>query len=92
MDWPETLIHSAELNCLYCQAHRSHTRFNRVNRGNELTVCRCHQLQGFTICIVVPLFAGSQLMPQHVVLLQGVLQGKPSKQVVCKIGLSEAGQ
>jgi transposase-like protein len=88
--WLEKHFHREGLKCPHCQADHEQARFFRVNRGSGLAVYRCQQCQGIYHLYSGTLFAGSQLAPQQVVLLlQGVLQGKPSKQVARELGLSE---
>jgi transposase-like protein len=61
-----------------------------VNRGSGLTVYRCLRCDGIYHLYSGTLFAESQLTPEQVVLLlQGVLQGKPSTQLGREIGLTE---
>ncbi len=88
--WLEKHFHPDGLKCPHCQADHEHGRFFRVNRGSGLPVYRCQNCEGVYHLYRGTLFAGSQLAPPHVVLLlQGVLQGQPSKQLARELGLTE---
>jgi transposase-like protein len=88
--WLESHFHPEGLKCPHCQAGQEQARFFRVNHGSGLPVYRCRSCQGIYHLYSGTLFAGSQLAPQHVVLLlQGVLQGKPSKQLARELALTE---
>ena len=88
--WVERHFHPQGLKCPHCQAGRDEARFFRVNRGSGLTVYRCLRCDGIYNLYSETLFADSQLTPEQVVLLlQGVLQGKPSQQIGREIGLTE---
>ncbi len=88
--WVEQHFHPQGMKCPHCQAGRDEARFFRVNRGSGLTVYRCLRCDGIYNLYSGTLFADSQLTPEHVVLLlQGVLQGKPSQQIAREIGLTE---
>lgn len=88
--WLESHFHAEGLKCPHCQAGQEQARFFRVNHGSGLPVYRCRSCQGIYHLYSGTLFAGSQLAPQQVVLLlQGVLQGKPSKQLARELGLTE---
>lgn len=88
--WVEQHVHPQGLKCPHCHAPREQARFFRVNRGSGLTVYRCLGCDGIYSLYSGTLFAESQLTPEQVVLLlQGVLQGKPSQQLGREIGLTE---
>jgi hypothetical protein len=88
--WVERHFHPQGLKCPHCQAPREQARFFRVNRGSGLTVYRCLCCDGIYNLYSETLFADSQLAPEQVVLLlQGILQGKPSAQLGREIGLTE---
>jgi transposase-like protein len=88
--WIERHFHPQGLKCPHCQAPREHARFFRVNRGSGLTVYRCLGCDGIYHLYSGTLFAESQLRPEQVVLLlQGVLQGKPSAQLGRELDLTE---
>jgi len=88
--WLEKHFHPQGLRCPHCQASRDAARFFRVNRASGLRVYRCEQCDGIYNLYSGTVFAGSQLTPPHVVLLlQGILQGKPSNQLAREIGLTE---
>lgn len=88
--WVEQHFHPQGLKCPHCQAPRDQARFFRVNRGSGLTVYRCLGCDGIYHLYSGTLFAESQLTPEQVVLLlQGVVQGKPSAQLGREIGLTE---
>ncbi len=88
--WIERYFHPQGLKCPHCQAPPQQARFFRVNRGSGLTVYRCLRCDGIYHLYSGTLFAESQLTPEQVVvLLQGVLQGKPSAQLGREIGLTE---
>lgn len=88
--WVEQHFHPQGLKCPHCQAARDQARFFRVNRGSGLTVYRCLGCDGIYHLYSGTLFAESQLTPEQVVLLlHGVLQGKPSAQLGREIGLTE---
>jgi transposase-like protein len=90
MAWLEKHFHPKGLKCPHCQAGPEQARFFRVNHGSGLAVYRCQSCQGIYHLYSGTLFAGSQLAPQHVVLLlQGILQGKSSKQLARELGLTE---
>src|SRR3990172_9056993 len=87
--WIEQHFHPQGMKCPHCQAGRDEARFFRVNRGSGLTVYRCLRCDGIYNLYSGTLFADSQLTPEYVVLLlQGVLQGKPSQQIAREIGLT----
>lgn len=88
--WIERHFHPQGLKCPHCQAAREQARFFRVNRGSGLTVYRCLRCDGVYHLYSGTLFAESQLTPeQMVLLLQGVLQGKPSAQLGREMGMTE---
>lgn len=88
--WLEKHFHPEGLKCPHCQAGHEEGRFFRVNRGSGLSVYRCQRCDGVYNLYSGTMFAGSQLTPVHVVLLlRGVLQGKPSNQLAREIGLTE---
>ena len=88
--WVERHFHPQGMKCPHCQAPREQARFFRVNRGSGLTVYRCLRCDGIYHLYSGTLFAESQLTPEHVVLLlQGILQGKPSAQIGREMGLTE---
>ena len=88
--WVERHFHPQGLKCPHCQAPREQARFFRVNCGSGLTVYRCLRCDGIYHLYSGTLFAESQLTPEQVVLLlHGVLQGKPSAQLGREIGLTE---
>jgi transposase-like protein len=88
--WIERHFHPQGLRCPHCQAPRQQARFFRVNGGSGLPVYRCLRCDGIYHLYSGTLFAESQLTPEQVVLLlQGVLQGKPSAQLGREIGLTE---
>lgn len=88
--WIERHFHPQGLMCPHCQASRNQARFFRVNRGSGLTVYRCLRCDGIYHLYSGTLFAESQLTPEQVVLLlHGVLQGKPSAQLGRELDLTE---
>ena len=88
--WLEQHFHPTGLRCPHCGARPSAARLFRVNAGSGLPVYRCRQCQGIYTLYSGTVFAGSQLAPEHVVLLvRGVLQGQPSAQLAREIGLTE---
>jgi transposase-like protein len=88
--WLEKHFHPEGLICPHCQASQAEAHFFRVNRGSGLSVYRCQRCDGVYNLYSGTVFAGSQLTPLHVVLLlRGVLQGKPSNQLAREIGLTE---
>jgi transposase-like protein len=88
--WIERHFHPHGLRCPHFQAPRQQARFFRVNGGSGLPVYRCLRCDGIYHLFSGTLFAESQLTPEQVVLLlQGVLQGKPSAQLGREIGLTE---
>lgn len=88
--WIERHFHPQGLRCPHCQATHEQARFFRVNRGSGLTVYRCLCCDGIYHLYSGTLFAESQLTPEQVVLLlQGVLQGKSSRQIGRELGLTE---
>jgi transposase-like protein len=88
--WLERHFHPQGLRCPHCQASRQEAWFFRVNAGSGLPVYRCQRCRGIYHLYSGTVFAGSQLAPSHVVLLlRGVLQGQPSKQLARELGLTE---
>ena len=88
--WIERYFHPQGWKCPHCQASRQQARIFRVNRGSGLAVYRCLNCDGIYHLYSGTLFAESQLTPEQVVLLlQGVLQGKPSAQIGREIGLTD---
>ncbi len=88
--WLMQHFHPDGLACPHCGAPHTHARFFRVNRGSGLEVYRCQRCAGIYHLYSGTVFEGSQLTPMHVVLLlRGVLQGQPSKQLAREIGLTE---
>jgi transposase-like protein len=88
--WIEKHFHPQGLKCVHCQASLQEARFFRVNRGSGLPVYRCLRCAGIYHLYSGTLFAESQLSPEQVVLLlQGVLQGKSSRQLGRELGLTE---
>jgi transposase-like protein len=90
LDWLDQHFHPRGLNCPHCGASRDESRVFRVNKGSGLPVYRCRCCTGVYNLYSQTLFAGSQLSaPQVVLLLQGILQGKTSKQLARELGLTE---
>ena len=88
--WLEQHFHPLGLQCPHCGAPRTEARFFRMNAGSGLPGWRCHQCQGIYNLYSGTVFAGSQLVPAHVVLLlRGVLPGQPSAQLARDLGLTE---
>ena len=90
LDWLEQHFHAQGVCCPHCGASRDEARLFRVNRGSGLPVYRCQHCDGIYNVYSQTVFAGSQLTaPQVVLLLQGVLQGKPSRQLGRELNLTE---
>ncbi len=90
LDWLEQHFHPHGIGCPQCGASRDEARLFRVNRGNGLPIYRCRRCDGIYNVYSQTLFAGSQLTaPQVVLLLQGVLQGKTSRQLGRELGVTE---
>jgi transposase-like protein len=90
LDWLEQHFHAQGICCPRCGASRDEARLFRVNRGSRLPVYRCRRCDGIYNVYSQTVFAGSQLTaPQVVLLLQGVLQGKPSRQLGRELDLTE---
>ena len=90
MAWLEQHFHPSGLRCPHCHAPRDAARLFRINSGSGLPVYRCHHCQGIYNLYSGTVFAGSQLVPEHVVLIvRGVLQGQPSAQLAREIGVTE---
>ena len=88
--WLEHHFHPTGLRCAHCHAPHEEARFFRVNAGSGLPVYRCHRCQGIYHLYSGTVFAGSQLVPEHVVLIgRGVLQGQPPAQLAREIGVTE---
>ncbi len=88
--WLEQYFHPSGLHCPHCHAPRDDARLFRINSGSGLPVYRCHHCQGIYHLYSGTVFAGSQLVPEHVVLIvRGVLQGQPTAQLAREIGLTE---
>jgi transposase-like protein len=88
--WLEKHFHPQGLKCPHCQASRDAARWFRVNRASGLNVYRCAVCDGIYNLYSGTVFAGGQLTPPQVVLLlQGILQGKPSNQLAREIGLTD---
>ena len=87
--WLEQHFHPAGLRCPHCQASRTEARLFRVNAGSGLPVYRCRRCQGIYNLYSGTVFAGSHLVPEHVVLIvRGVLQGQPTAHLAREIGLT----
>jgi transposase-like protein len=88
--WLETHFHPDGFGCPHCGAARDDAWFFRVNAGSGLPVYRCRHCRGIYHLYSGTVFAGSQLPPgQVLLLLRGVLQGQPSKQMARELGLTE---
>jgi transposase-like protein len=88
--WLEQHFHPSGLCCPHCEAPRQDARLFRINAGSGLPVYRCRRCQGIYNLYSATVFAGSQLVPEHVVLIvRGVLQGQPSAHLAREIGLTE---
>ncbi len=88
--WLEHHFHPTGLRCPHCATPRDAARLFRINAGSGLPVYRCHRCQGIYNLYSGTVFAGSHLVPEHVVLLvRGVLQGQPSAHLAREIGLTE---
>lgn len=88
--WLEKHFHPDGFGCPHCGAARDDAWFFRVNAGSGLSVYRCRQCRGIYNLYSGTVFAGSQLPPgQVLLLLRGVLQGQPSKQMARELGLRE---
>jgi transposase-like protein len=90
LDWLEQHFHPQGMCCAHCGASRDEARLFRINRSSQLPVYRCRRCNGVYNVYTQTLFAGSQLTaPQVVLLLQGILQGKTSRQLSRELGLTE---
>ena len=90
LDWLEQHFHPQGMCCAQCGASRDEARLFRINRGSRLPVYRCQHCGGIYNVYSQTVFAGSQLTaPPVVLLLQGVLQGKPSRQWGRELNLTE---
>jgi transposase-like protein len=90
LDWLEQHFHPQGMGCAQCGASRDEGRLFRINRSSQLPVYRCRRCDGIYNIYTQTLFAGSQLTaPQVVLLLQGILQGKTSRQLSRELGLTE---
>ncbi len=88
--WLEQHFHPTGLQCPHCHAPRGAARLFRITTGSGLPVYRCHRCQGIYHLYSGTVFAGSHLVPEHVVLIvRGVLQGQPTAQLARDIGLTE---
>ena len=88
--WLEQHFHPTGLRCPHCHAPPGEARLFRINTGSGLPVYRCHRCQGIYHLYSGTVFAGSQLVPEHVVLIvRGVLQGQPTAHLAREIGLTE---
>ena len=91
LDWLAQHFHGQGMCCAHCGASRDEARLFRVNRGSGLPVYRCQRCDGIYNVYSQTVFAGSQLTaPQVVLLLQGILQGKSSRQLSRELTLTEA--
>src|SRR5258708_40001811 len=76
--------------CPGCGANRDEARLFRVNRRSGLPVYRCRRCDRTYNVYSQTIFAGSGLTaPQVVLLLQGILQGKSSRQLGRELALTE---
>jgi transposase-like protein len=90
LEWLEQHFHPEGLSCPHCAATHKMARFFRVNHGSGIPVYRCGRCDGIYHLYSGTVFAGCHLPPQQVVLLlEGVLQGKSSKQMARELGLTE---
>jgi transposase-like protein len=90
LDWLEQHFHPEGMSCPHCGASREAGRLFRVTRSSRLPVYRCRRCDGIYNVYSQTLFAGSGLRaPQVVLLLQGILQGKTSRQLGRELGLTE---
>lgn len=90
LEWLEKHFHPGGLCCPHCQATAKERRFFRVNHGSGLPVYRCLKCQGVYHVYSRTVFEGCHLPPQQVILLlQGILQGKSSKQLARELKLTE---
>jgi transposase-like protein len=90
LEWLEKHFHPDGLRCPHCQAGAEQRRFFRVNHGSGLPVYRCLTCAGMYHLYSGTVFAGGHLPPQQVILLlQGILQGKSSKQLARELRLTE---
>jgi transposase-like protein len=90
LDWLEQHFHRQGMCCPQCGASRDEGRLFRINRGSGLPVYRCRHCDRVYNVYSQTLFAGSQLSaPQVVLLLQGILQGKTSRQLARELDLTE---
>ncbi len=88
--WLEQHFHPTGLRCPHCDAPHQEARLFRINAGSGLPVYRCRRCQGIYNLYSGTVFAGSHLVPEHVVLIvRGVLQGQPTAQLAREIGLTE---
>ena len=88
--WLEQHFHPTGLRCPHCDAPHQEARLFRINAGSGLPVSRCRRCQGIYHLYSGTVFAGSQLVPEHVVLIvRGVLQGQPTAHLAREIGLTE---
>ena len=86
----EQHFHPSGLRCPHCHAPRDAARLFRINSGSGLPVYRCHRCQGIYNLYSGTVFAGSQLVPEHgVLIVRGVLQGQATAQLAREIGLTE---
>ncbi len=78
------------MGCAQCGAGRDEARLFRINCSSQIPVYRCRRCDGVYNVYTQTLFAGSQLTaPQVVLLLQGILQGKTSRQLSRELRLTE---
>lgn len=90
LDWLERHFHPDGQCCPHCGASREDSRWFRVTQRSQLAVYRCRRCDGVYNVYSGTLFSGSGLSaPQVVLLLQGVLQGKSSRQLGRELGLTE---
>jgi len=90
IDWLEQHFHPEGQRCPHCGASREDSRGCRLTQRSEIAVYRCRRCDGVYNVYSGTLFSGSGLSaPQVVLLLQGVLQGKSSRQLGRELGLTE---
>lgn len=90
LEWLEQHFHAQGMCCPQCGASRDEARLFRVNRKSGLPVYRCRHCDRIYTVYSQTIFAGSQLTaPQVVLLLQGILQGKSSRQLGRELVLTE---
>ncbi len=87
--WLKTYFHPTGLKCPHCQADVAQANGFRQTKRSQLPVYRCKACGGIYNVYSGTVFEGSEFLPeQTVLLLQGVLQGKPTAQLARELGIS----